>query len=333
MYEKIYLLGLIKGDGCVSKTHKPYGYRVSLNSIDKEIILKFIDCCNKIGIKTWNIHERIRNSKPTYYIGFSNKYFWYWYHSLTTKDIEKLVTKNKKTMIEFIKGFYDAEGCLTLRKSGKYINARLCFSNNDKEIIDLISRLLNKLNIKVSTITKYQKNYDLYICDTDMIKRWIKLIGFSIIRKQKLQDNFMTGHTYKWADEEKAIIKEYYGEIPSKEIVDMLRYRNINAVISQAGRLGFKINHKIEYINLNCPTCNKNKKMKLKNYNWRKLHDGTKRFFCSSKCRDKFHVLDIDDIIKKELKNGLSGYKIANKHGFNGTTVNNHINRYIRPNW
>ena len=145
--------------------------------------------------------------------------------------------KNKKTMIEFIKGFYDAEGSLTLRKSGKYNNARLCFSNNDKEIIDLISRLLNKLNIKVSTITKYQKNYDLYICDTDMIKRWIKLIGFSIIRKQKLQDNFMTGHTYKWADEEKAIIKEYYGEIPSKEIVDMLRYRNINAVISQAGSI------------------------------------------------------------------------------------------------
>jgi YHS domain-containing protein len=331
MYEKIYLLGLIKGDGCVSKSHNPYGYRVSLNCIDKEIIIKFIDYCNKLGIKTWNIHKQIRNNKPMYYIGFSNKKFWHWYHSLTIKDIEKIVTKNKKTMIEFVKGFYDAEGCLSLRKSNKYINARLLLSNNNKELINLIVRLLKTLNIEVSTITKYKKNYNLYICDTDMIKKWIKLIGFSIKRKQKLQDKFMTGHTYKWSDEEKAIIKKYYGKIPTKKIANIMKYRNGNGIIGKARRMGLRVKpHKIEYINLKCPTCNRNIKKKLKSYNWRKKHEGTKKFFCSSECHNKFMILDIDDIIERELENGLSGYKIAMKHEFNGTTVNNHINRYIK---
>lgn len=52
--------------------------------------------------------------------------------------------------------------------------------------------------------------------------------------------------------------------------------------------------------------------------------------FCSKECKYKKQVKPITNIIKKELKNGLYGYQIAEKHGFNKKTVYNHINRYIR---
>ena len=44
----------------------------------------------------------------------------------------------------------------------------------------------------------------------------------------------------------------------------------------------------------------------------------------------KIKPLDIDALIKNELDNGLTAYKIAKKHGLNRNTVRNHIKRGLK---
>lgn len=63
------------------------------------------------------------------------------------------------------------------------------------------------------------------------------------------------------------------------------------------------------------------------------------RMFCSKSCVGKYRnkigeidywkkkELDINDIIKTELKNGLKGYQIAKKHNLNKQTIYNHIKK------
>lgn len=91
----------------------------------------------------------------------------------------------------------------------------------------------------------------------------------------------------------------------------------------------------IKRLKRKCPTCKKDIFILPKYFIWEIQKRGTRKFFCSKRCKGKFYVpkgttfggqvLDIDNIIRKELKAGLTGYAIAKKHKLDKGSVYNHI--------
>lgn len=84
----------------------------------------------------------------------------------------------------------------------------------------------------------------------------------------------------------------------------------------------------IKYIEVKCASCGKIKNIREYKHRY-SLKKGQKLFYCSSKCVSKSTQFKynhaIDKIIIKELKNGLTGYKISQKYKINKATVYNHI--------
>lgn len=82
------------------------------------------------------------------------------------------------------------------------------------------------------------------------------------------------------------------------------------------------------WIDLVCPQCNTNFRLRERYVECKKSR-GVMRFFCSKTCSGSFYLqktrLEIDDLIRAELSAGLTGYRIAQKHGLNKKTVYNHI--------
>jgi hypothetical protein len=84
---------------------------------------------------------------------------------------------------------------------------------------------------------------------------------------------------------------------------------------------------RVKYIDLICPVCNKEFRMRLKKYEYRKLQNQV-NFFCSHKCsRSKVmrKRLNIDGIIKEGLRQNKTGYQIAKENNLNRGSVYNHI--------
>jgi hypothetical protein len=93
--------------------------------------------------------------------------------------------------------------------------------------------------------------------------------------------------------------------------------------------------NKVARIELSCAYCG-NPIFLRKKYIDIKKKKGVKNHYCNKGCMARavanstnstFKRLDIDDVIKFELKKGLSGYAIAKKYNWNRRTVYNHINQ------
>jgi hypothetical protein len=88
---------------------------------------------------------------------------------------------------------------------------------------------------------------------------------------------------------------------------------------------GEKGKRRIEVI---CPWCGKTFEMRLSKYNFIRKN-GRDKIYCSRSCVGHSQVrvrnTDVDEIIIKELQNGLTGYQISKKHDINKATVYYHI--------
>lgn len=89
-----------------------------------------------------------------------------------------------------------------------------------------------------------------------------------------------------------------------------------------------------ETVEIQCDWCEGSRKVRKSLYEYR-TREGQSEWFCSKSCQSKYtsdppegaNELDIDELIRKELDNGLTGYKIAKKHDLVKKTVYNHINK------
>ena len=82
-----------------------------------------------------------------------------------------------------------------------------------------------------------------------------------------------------------------------------------------------------------CETCGKEFKIGNHTYQYRLRNNKPVRYcckVCTPQYRNLIKPLDIDALIKNELDNGLTAYKIAKKHGLNRNTVRNHIKRGLK---
>jgi hypothetical protein len=100
-----------------------------------------------------------------------------------------------------------------------------------------------------------------------------------------------------------------------------------------------RIHRKLDRISLLCPTCKKKFKILKSRYTWRIQKLKQKNVYCSKSCARKgtsfnsgkfVYKKEIDSLINKGIKEGLSALRIAEKYSLNRVTVYSHLKK-INP--
>lgn len=184
--ETSYFLGALLGDGFVGYYEKRSQYVIGLSVKDKEFIEEFNKCAS---IALGKEIKRIKQYNGMYRVTYSSKEA---ASLLKDKPWKDFVHIYEKHPAEFVRGFFDADGCV--QKDGAVF-----ISNTNKEIIlfiqDLLLRRFNiRSNITTSKLKKSILNekeiiptkpyyYQLYLVGIFSKLEFGRKIGSTITRK------------------------------------------------------------------------------------------------------------------------------------------------------
>jgi intein-encoded DNA endonuclease-like protein len=195
--ELSYIIGVLNGDGYLTNDTN---YAIGLGTIDKSFALyfkKILKKWSKLNVCLYKEKDRFYSKGVLYRVLLNskkvNKFLINFYVSQNKdkaiENIKKLLNYNKKFYTEFIKGFYDSEGCC-------YSNKRIIFANTNYHLILLIKKYLNFLDINTKIYKKSarkniirnkeilsKKIYNLNIQYQQGINKFFKIIKSSINRK------------------------------------------------------------------------------------------------------------------------------------------------------
>lgn len=198
-----YTIGLIGGDGTLTKNKKTGEYRISVidncfefhtNVIKPAFqnVFKGKVVISKIKTKKGNITHRTRICSKELVelykklgVPIHNKTF-----GMKTPTV--ILNSSNKVVAEYIKGWMDSEGWVTVKKvkrpNKSYIYPRIAFHVSNRAIRDDINKLLQRFGVKPS-IWKYKKMYGLQIIGFDKVKKYLDRVGFNHPNKiQKAQN-------------------------------------------------------------------------------------------------------------------------------------------------
>ena len=158
-----YILGVLVGDGTVHKN------RIQLKVKSKVFVEAFSRALSEIGLKpkVYLIKDRgdIYYSCRAHSIEFVE-----WFKSLSLDSIRAIATKYP---LDFIRGFYESEGCIY---KDKYVG----MTNTDGTILSLVKSLLENLGFHPKLYLKDKKRgkpcYDLRVYGKREIQMFIELI-------------------------------------------------------------------------------------------------------------------------------------------------------------
>jgi intein-encoded DNA endonuclease-like protein len=178
-----YILGVIKGDGCVSVAQR----RVILSATDKDFVSEF-----KRALENWSEFSArfySRDIKKPVYIK-NRKTQWVSYidskdaaEFLADFDVHKIQTSSAEIKCAFLKGLFDSEGSVS--------KDSVIFYNSNFRIIELVYNLLTDLGIepkinhyKAKSLSGKEISYSrVCIYKKDSLRKFANLVGFSIVRK------------------------------------------------------------------------------------------------------------------------------------------------------
>jgi len=181
-----YILGVLKGDGdvvCVS-SGRYKTWQIRLRVKEKRFALSFKQAVENLNLHTFWWTERAKNNKVIYCVGAHSKMFVEWFTKLSLHDIEELLNNKKKLITSFIRGFYESEGTL-YRGHAKSVKCKM--TNTDKNLVDLVTRLLGKLGFDSRTYlirkggSRRKPLYEIYILVKE-VPRFIELVDPCIKR-------------------------------------------------------------------------------------------------------------------------------------------------------
>ena len=201
--ELFYLLGALLGDGCPYYWKKKDSYMVIVLG-EKEFNEKFseklficttkkVSWCNIINKNVW----KLQTSNLELYNLFKE----------IREDYIKLISlinkgDAKSNSIQFIEGFFDAEGCVKIIKEPNRKTPKICLDicNVDYEILEIIKQLLyNYLSIeanfsiqKADNKKNKQAAFHLRIYKKEFIRIFFNNINTIKLKKEKID------HVYKW---------------------------------------------------------------------------------------------------------------------------------------
>ncbi len=177
--EFYYIIGAIEGDGSLDKKL----YRIKLNVIDFDFIYKIIEIMNNLSPNT-KIHtypKKVRgNRKPQLEFHMNCKAFF-------NRQLYNLKPKTEKEICFYLKGLFDAEGCIYFNP--KIRRKRLIISQKDTKKLDYCFYLLNKIGIKLNKEYRPGNRSELNTRKLEEIIKFNNKIGFFIKRKQEKLEN------------------------------------------------------------------------------------------------------------------------------------------------
>jgi intein-encoded DNA endonuclease-like protein len=189
--EKSYILGVMCGDGYIHCT-KNKSYQIALQAVDRDFVIEFADCINKI----YGIQPSISKIKATQ-INWNEK----WQARVCCKEIfndminyghfktsswripEIIFESSDEIKCRFLRGFFDSEGNVDVN------SRRITAVSTNKDGINDIANLLTNLGIKSrihknSTICGNRTiSFNLRMTGRQNIVKYCEKIGFSIQRK------------------------------------------------------------------------------------------------------------------------------------------------------
>lgn len=159
-----YVLGVLKGDGSVYPHGK--GADIKLTTASKDFAESFYKSLREI-----NLHPYMYMYRGKYYtVEASSKAFFNWYKELDLPAIEKLLDTEDKR-IAFLRGFYESEGWCG--------NDQIQIYNTDKNLIDLVKRILADFEFDFRVSCKHQREkplYTLYKHSKRVVKPFLALV-------------------------------------------------------------------------------------------------------------------------------------------------------------
>lgn len=172
-----YILGVLKGDGWVSKNN--WNYRIGLSTTETNFVESFAQSLKQIGLKpAINLRKfPDPNHRNQHCLEANSKEFYDWYKSLSLNDIRILINENTEYAIAFLRGFYESEGNISKASKNSY---RLAIYNSDKELIEFVKQLIENLKIPTSLYSTKRngkkREYTIRILGrTQNIKRFLSL--------------------------------------------------------------------------------------------------------------------------------------------------------------
>jgi intein-encoded DNA endonuclease-like protein len=203
--EIFYVLGALLGDGC--HYHWKGNFQVWLFG-EKEFAKKFASKLSQCIGK--NVKYYFRKNGNVWFVKVGNAQLYFLFKEMR-KNFENLIqlihNKNIKiNSLEFIEGFFDAEGCVKIIKEEVRITPKICLDicNTDFRILCLIQKLLkDNLNIDARFSVQESKSswhssnkkdqYHLRIYKKDFVRHFFKNIDTIKLgpAKQKYVDNWL----------------------------------------------------------------------------------------------------------------------------------------------
>jgi len=196
-----YVIGVYFGDGSIGLSeHK---YRIRLKVVDREFAEAFARALEDIGANA-RVYVESDGRRDRFVAEATSKFL----YMFLKQPKEALFEVAKEYPQEFLRGFFDSEGCFNFNKNERqgFVSA----SNYNREVLTFCQKALESLGIsskivltkrKGTTVKiwgkEYQYSSDLYeirIYRKDDLSKFYRLIGFTISRKQKLLEEYLGIH-------------------------------------------------------------------------------------------------------------------------------------------
>jgi intein/homing endonuclease len=178
------LLGIIFGDGCLSRTGKKYIIYISGHRDEYDYMNHIKKLFNEIFDKEVNIS--LRKNENTLFIRFSDKIIFNIlgsYLPIGNKyeklNIPDFILTNKRYFFNFLRGLFDTDGCLVLSKQhkNKPYYPRIEITSKSEAFLKQILFYLKKSGFYGSVSSKGKKGYRLEISGFKNFEFWKKNIG------------------------------------------------------------------------------------------------------------------------------------------------------------
>jgi len=163
-----YVLGALLGDGCSDRYEK----RITLSVKDEEFADRFAKALRRMGI---GVYRRFKDG--FYHVVGNSLTFHKWLENLSLESLKGIVNSYP---IDFLKGFFDAEGSFIVATKTRQLFCKI--HNTREDLIELIKETIVRLGFQVrKEVRRYKLNRkDLYILSIlggkEEVRRFLQLI-------------------------------------------------------------------------------------------------------------------------------------------------------------
>lgn len=212
-----YLLGLLKGDGCVD----PKTGIINFASTKAKLARICAKILSEIGLRP-SIYKRENRDWSDLFITQANSVnFARWYSSLSIPRLYELVLPWKE---QFVRGFYEAEGSLHYRK--QHNSLQLYLGNTQKDLLLIVDTLIQQMGFETKIKVEKRKPPRKDIYKLLILGGNRRIIEFLNILKPAIKNEFPLGATKRrhrlWIPSEIQYLKEHYSRTTYRHIATKL---------------------------------------------------------------------------------------------------------------